>query len=89
MNVRSITMGKALESLAQQSRIVPTMLFRVPQNVGHGMEDAFQDGMELEELPQQNEDNLDQSQQKYSGEPCWTGLPSKDEISTPILPPCG
>ena len=72
MNIRSITMGQALETLAQQSRIVPTMIFRNPESAvttGHRMgEEHFSDGMELGELPPQDdslaEDKFDRIQQQ-------------------------
>lgn len=50
MNIRSITMGQALETLAQQSRVVPTMIFRNPEEEEH-----FPDVMELEELPREDD----------------------------------
>ena len=60
-------MGEALESLAQQSRIIPTMMFRNPQNVSYGM-GVEPDIIELGELPHQDEDNFDQFLQKCSAE---------------------
>jgi hypothetical protein len=44
-------MGQALETLAQQSRIVPTMIFRNRQSVSHRIEeDQFSDVVELDEI---------------------------------------
>ena len=70
MNIQSITMGEALETLAQQGRIIPTIMFQVrdPESfsVGYGTEEeSFPDVTRSEdsELPQQDEleeeDNLD------------------------------
>jgi len=53
LNIRSITMGQALETLAQQTRAVPSIVFHAPESVSYRMgEEHFHDGMELEELPQ-------------------------------------
>ena len=63
MNIRSITMGQALETLAQQSRIVPTLIFpsRGSESVSSydGMgEEPFPNVMDPEVLlPQEGEDN--------------------------------
>ena len=55
-------MGQALETLAQQSRVVPTIIFRNRQSVSHriGMgEEHFPDVVELVELHRQDEDEDD------------------------------
>ena len=49
-------MGKALETLAQQSRIVPTIIFRDPETVTYGREQHIPVVMELGELPREDED---------------------------------
>lgn len=67
MNIRSLTMGEALDSLAQQSRVLPTIVFRNPQSVSHGMEEEPH-VIELEELGDQDEDNLNQILRKCSVE---------------------
>ena len=52
MNIRSITMGEALETLAQQSLIVPSILFRRSESVNNEMgEESFRESVELVELP--------------------------------------
>lgn len=58
MNLRSVTMGRAMETLAQQTRIVPTIMFRSSESVSYGMEELEEpppDVMELEVLPQGDE----------------------------------
>jgi hypothetical protein len=54
-------MGQALETLAQQSRVVPTIIFRNPESFSYRMgEEHFPNAsMELEELPRQDEDKID------------------------------
>lgn len=63
MNIRSIAMRQALDTLAQQSQITPTTLFRVPGSVSLGAgEEPFRVAIEeLEELPLHDvdEDNHD------------------------------
>ena len=50
-------MGQALETLAQQSRVVPTIVFHNPESVSYRMgEEHFPDGVELEELPHRPRD---------------------------------
>ena len=72
MNIRSITMGGALETLAQQSRFIPVMMFRDPHIVSYDTE-VEPDVVELDDLPHHDEDDeddddLDQFSQKYSVE---------------------
>lgn len=58
MNLRSVTMGRAMETLAQQTRIVPTIMFRSSESVSYGMgelEEPPPDVMELEVQPQGDE----------------------------------
>ena len=57
MNIRSITMEQALETLAQQSRLVPTLLFRDRES-NEMSDEPFPDATEHEEL--NDEDNHDQ-----------------------------
>ena len=35
MNIRSITMDRALSTLTHQSRVVPTLLFRSPESINY------------------------------------------------------
>jgi hypothetical protein len=52
-------MGQALEKLAQQSRVVPTIFFRNPESFSYRMgEEHFPNAMEHEELPRQDEDKI-------------------------------
>lgn len=54
MNLRSITMGQALETIAQESRIVRPIMFISPESLraSYGTwEESLRDVME--ELPQQ------------------------------------
>lgn len=65
MNIRSITMGQALETLAQQSRIVPTLIFRgrasesVSSRSSYEMGEYSEPVMEPEVMlvPQQDEED--------------------------------
>lgn len=58
MNIRAITMGRAMDVLAQQSRVVPSILFRVPESDGQETRnEPFDDGTESEESRDDDEDN--------------------------------
>jgi len=65
LNIRSITMGQALETFAQQSRFIPTIIFRDADTVSYGREVVI----ELEELPREDEDKLPrEDEDKLPGE---------------------
>ena len=57
MNIRSITMGEALDTLAQQSRIIPTIIFRSSNSQGTTDSEAPIVTIELEELPDEDNPN--------------------------------
>ena len=52
-------MGQALETVAQQSCIVPTMIFRQPESVhSYRMREGhFTDVIELEEIPRRDDED--------------------------------
>ena len=57
MNLRSIDMGRALDTLTQESRIIPTIMFLGSESVSYGIgEETLPDVMELEEQCQLDED---------------------------------
>jgi hypothetical protein len=53
-------MGQAPETLAQQSRVVSSIIFCNLESFSYRMgEEHFPNAMELEELPRQDEDKID------------------------------
>ena len=62
MNIRSLSMERSFSTLLDQSRIVPTLLFRGPESISYGTEEEAQSSNVIEMWPEEDGDDSNQYQ---------------------------